>query len=331
MTAPSKSDIAVTSGGIPHVIYIEDDSLYHAWRDGVSWQNETVVTGKLGPGVITLDTQETPHLAFGLDHDEDFSKELFYATRENGSWNLTNVDSDDYFASDISIAVDESGTVHIGYTNLTESDDDEVRYAYSTTDGWEREIVESDPDSAAFSSCSIAVDQNGNPHLAYLGPGNFMGTGRYMYRDGSGWTQLEGFDAQVCLSLTLAGQNEVPTVAYQTSDTGDLVVSSDSYYWLEHVLDGDYAPVSVDIGSDGNGDYHVAYHAYQDANTQAMKYAYRLGAFDESVSVDIEQVGTDGMLYPIYASTAVDGAGSAHFAYYCGGREELRYARDMKE
>ncbi len=118
------------------------------------------------PISFVLDAQDRPHIAytaaFSLPHD------YRYAFHDGETWHVETIDSWPFaygtFFADISIALDADGRPHVAYTKVN-SPDGELLYAVrDPEEGWQITSVTT-IDHAQF--CSIALDSQGNPCIAF--------------------------------------------------------------------------------------------------------------------------------------------------------------------
>lgn len=120
--------------------------------------------------IITLESDvDVGNCAMQLDNDDyehvmyitDTGK-LQYAAHSNSGWTIETIASDaGPFLRSLSYTRTASGDNHVCYRNT----DDTLTYATDRTGSWVLEVV--DPDAAAGSYCSLALDSNENVHISY--------------------------------------------------------------------------------------------------------------------------------------------------------------------
>lgn len=181
---------------------------------------------------------------------------------------------------------------------------------------WQIEIVDLD----GGSSPSLALDEVGQPRIAYFGTYDSYLYGllyaRYVDFD---W-QIETMDGNgsdhASLALDALGD---PHISYYSISQGDLYYAH--YYnesWHVQGVDtaGDVGKHSA-LALDAAGRPHIA---YWDAGNQAVKYARRAGAVWEIETVDV--VGG----YGDEISLVLDAADRPHLSYRDDGADTLIYA-----
>ena len=141
---------------------------------------------------ISIDTIGTTVLKFiavdNAGHISDIITRVYFLDKAavSGTWNSTLVDINNLEYN--SIVIDSAGYPHIAYyQNAISGGNPQLKYAYKDKNGWHIETVESSG-SGSGAHVSIALDSEGNPHLAY--EDIFGGATPYMlkyaYRDSIG-------------------------------------------------------------------------------------------------------------------------------------------------
>ncbi len=183
--------IALDSKGFPHIVYRDDrnDDLKYAYWDGSQW-NITIIqsSGNVGTHCsIALDDNDTPHISY-IDEDRGALK---YAKKTSTGWEISTIDVEGSygFSSSLvntSIAVDRFRRPHISYASRRTSS---LLYAYWDGSRWYTETVQY---RDWINTTSIALDYDGNPHIAYGRSGGRKGL-RYAYKLNGSW-QLRVID-----------------------------------------------------------------------------------------------------------------------------------------
>ncbi|HXI41390.1 MAG TPA: hypothetical protein VNH18_04260 [Bryobacteraceae bacterium] len=151
---------ATDSHGNPHIAYAnvksENASLRYARWNGQAWESEVLegmgVSGYSAFSVaIALDKTDTPHITY----TDVTNRQLKYATRRNGKWQIQIVDSlsEVAYPDRNGIALDDQGRPYISYFDPGRG---LLKLAYQKNDKWAAEIV--DQNSAGFTS-SIQIDR----------------------------------------------------------------------------------------------------------------------------------------------------------------------------
>ena len=265
---------------------------------------DTLATGKIFD--TALDPEGVLHAVF---YDPSDGGRLLYATRAtDGLWSKSQIidDSADV-GSQLTIAVDTSGKVAIGYFDDTNTAMKEATFTGTT---WSTTTIESSKDVGT--SPSIGFDSDGNIYLAYYRKSGGELRLAIEDRDTGKWTRQtvdggNGTNAGSDLSLDVGIRETRPqfgftqfdnTVAIAYYDSTDkalkyarLDVDDGSPWFLSTVETG--TPVAnIDLKLH-NGPQEVgtqAQIAYQDTSTADVEYAYLFGDWT------IEPVATTGKL-----------------------------------
>jgi len=205
------------------------------------------------------------------------------------------IDSSADVGSQLSIAVDNTGKVAIGYYDKTNS---AVKFAITTNGtNWNKRTVDSS--KQVGTSPSVAFDIDGNVYLAYYRRTSGDVILAAMNRDSGAWTRTtvdgtDGTDVGADLSLDV-GEAAVSTgfftqydttvaIAYSDSTNGDLKyarldLDDSTATWFIATVDNTSGVANIDLnlhaGTQVNG--LQAQIAYQDVSAHSVKYAYRNG------------------------------------------------------
>ena len=191
-------------------------------------------------------------------------------------------------------------------------------------DGWSIEIL--DTDSTVAGTTSIAVDDDGGVHIAYLDVNGGNDRLRYAFLGDEGWnfsTIDEGRTGWHCsLRLDPSG---APHVSHYAFSDGDLRYSSlDEGEWTTEVVDAAGAVGrKSSLRFDAQGRPRISYH---DTSNDDLKYAAHNGSSWSIEVVDSTDAVGD------YTALVLDADGNPRIAYYLivdalgstGG--DLRYA-----
>ena len=171
--------VAVDSQGRPYISAIDPEDFggngveyYHQDGPG-NWVVESVGTGPLTykyATSIALDPQGNPHITYF----DQGNKDLALASREDGEWNISMVDSDGDTGLFPSLLIDEDGRYHISYLQRTSPTSGIVKYATRGPDDPVWEIRQVDTLNkltfgfvGARNITSVALDSEGTPWIAY--------------------------------------------------------------------------------------------------------------------------------------------------------------------
>ncbi len=109
--------LALDSSDNPHISFYDyqNNAIKYACWTGSNWAIEQVdiITGGVGPCPLALDSQDTPHIAYGLFFE--------YATRTSSGWTIQETTLPDYFTYGISLAIDSNDNPQIAYQGQTDS------------------------------------------------------------------------------------------------------------------------------------------------------------------------------------------------------------------
>jgi hypothetical protein len=244
-----------------------------------------------------LDSQGVLHAAYY----NATSGDVLYATRAtNGKWSTAQtIDARGNVGSQLSLAVDTTGKVGIGYYD---SGNTAIKYASFNGVNWSTRTIESAKNVG--SSPSLAFDIDGNAYLAYYRKTSGDLKLAMLNRDAGTWTisRVDGSDANVG-SINSIDVGEAPTsggfftvydttvaIAYNDSTNGNvkyarLDLDNATATWFVAVVDDLNGVSSVDLnlhaGPTNSG--LQAQIAYQDQSTKQVKYAYRNNTWFTSV------------------------------------------------
>ena len=256
------------------------------------------------------------------------------------------------------LKVDSEGYAHIAHTK----DDYSLEYVYQDASGWHIENLGSGlgyPDT----SVSLALDQDGYPHLSYYVSDE--GSLKYAYQDASGW-HSDTVDTQSWYPSLALDSNGYPHISYLKDATDVIYAYKDASGWHSDTVDSlSYWEVDgTCLALEATAPYtpHVSYYTWSD-----LSYAYYdgsswqtqfLGNTYHNASLSLDEEGYPHIGYYLdqslmymyqdetgwysqtvdsggvgrYASLALDGSGYPHISYYDGTdfdddtNHDLKYA-----
>ena len=287
-----------------------------AWNIQVVDDGQNGATGYPGHfSSLALDTNGRPHISYTDDKD----RVLKYAYWNGTQW-LNQVVDNAYIKSPTSIALDAQNRPHISYSYNNSPANCMLRYATWNGTSWVKEDI--DP-IAAFEEVhnTIALDANGNPHIAYLSDANQHL--RYAFKNSNGWNKI-------AMPTTLSQHAWYPSIALDRNSKAyisfyeynkGLRLASYDGNWNVETIDskGNYLSALI---FDSSNQPHISYY---DNTAKDLRYAYKNGTTWLNVLVDSS--GDVGK----FNSMALDRQGRPHIAYtkYNGSRtlrDELKYA-----
>jgi hypothetical protein len=159
------TSIAVDSDDIVHMTYYVPGAtgqVAYVTYDSGDWQIEYIAQIAGIQSDITIDNNDNVHVSFSdINHQA-----LWYATKIDDIWEIQIIDEDGTVGAYNSIQTDASGHVFISYFDQSKNG---LKYSTNASGAWETVIVDADP---AFGHVglysSLAMDDNNNPHIAYL-------------------------------------------------------------------------------------------------------------------------------------------------------------------
>ena len=156
--------IGVDAQGRPHIVYAFDSfTMGYATNRTGSWEFALIPTIEGSSDLsapIALDSMDRVHIAFFRD------REVVHAVREGAGWrNETIEQTGGIGARSISLTIDRSDTVHIGFVNR---DLAQVVYVTNSGGSWKSTIVDRSRDAPYGTSwVSIAVGPDARPRMVY--------------------------------------------------------------------------------------------------------------------------------------------------------------------
>jgi hypothetical protein len=220
--------LALDSNNNPQICFVSENySLIYARWTGSNWEKQ-IISQQGGRNSLVLDAENNPHISYYFQDGYIYSA-LIYASWTGSNWTQQTVDTGNFGASP-SLALDANGEPHISYLGNTG-----LKYATLKNTNWTTQFIESinldaisHSDSIyTYSSCSLALDLNGNPHVSYsIWDNNNNLYLKYASLTNSSWNvQLadkdSGYDCSLAFDLT--GK---PHLCYIDLITGNVKYSS---------------------------------------------------------------------------------------------------------
>jgi len=125
------------------------------------WQIDTIDNTCGVNTSLKIDKKDYPHIAYGTGSP---TYDIKYAYWTGSNWYVEIVDSASKVGGyiPISLALDSNDNPHISYFNSLSGTSGELKYAKCNGTLWTISTVDT-----GFDFCSIAIDNNGFPHIAY--------------------------------------------------------------------------------------------------------------------------------------------------------------------
>ena len=188
------NSLALDSQGRPHTVSIDPSQfgsrsgIEYATFDGETWTVEKVGSGpvpyEFGTGVA-LDSRDRPHLVWFDESQED----LKFATKEDGAWEISIVDSDGDVGRFPTVVLDSQGNPVISYYEKVSKSEGYIKLARWDGATWDiQKVDELKNVSLGFHGArrisSLVLDQEDNPIIAYSDEQVI----KVAWWDGSGWS-----------------------------------------------------------------------------------------------------------------------------------------------
>ncbi len=210
--------IAVDHMGTPHISYYNAiDGLKYAVSTGAGWDTQLIDSGSYFRTSIAVDSQKRPHICY-IEHDVHYNR-LKYAVYDEGSWDISTVDSDiGAVPSDSrsnAIAIDKWNNPHISYNDYGTI----IHTIKGSGSSWDSHTV----DSAGGAFTSIAVDTQ-HVHISYYKQNKLQyAVGSYGGGFSTATVDSTG-DVGTWNSITLNSE-DIPYISYYDETTTQLKVA----------------------------------------------------------------------------------------------------------
>ncbi len=274
-------DLALDSGGSPHIVYFALD-LYHVQKSGTVWNINEIVSGVSWYPSIAIDSSGFVHVSY---YSNAPWTGLYYATNKTGTWTFELVDN--IMVKYTSIALDSDDNPHISYYADGSND---LKYArrvgsggscgydldtYALIGTWDCQIVDAAGDVGSYNS--LALDSNDLPHISYRDATN----------DRLKYARLISIPLGAWEIETLTSGGFFTSIALDDSDTPHIGFVGDGGYathyahkdgivWdYEYVDAGLYHIQGASLALDSGGTPHISYWNW---DTNEVRYAVRVSS-----------------------------------------------------
>ncbi|MBJ29671.1 MAG: hypothetical protein CMB61_06435 [Euryarchaeota archaeon] len=332
------TSIAVNDTGHPQIAYSIRNYSSSTWEyavryasyDGANWSIETPMTRASSLSYSSLDLalngSGAPHIVYFDDNDDD----LYIAIKSGGVWSTSKIrDNAGFYTTgrqSSAIAIDDSDGLHVSYYDRSGRD---LEYAYMAI-GDSSWTVTTDIDTSsnymAWSN-SIAVDAEGNPHIAYFDYN--YGDLEYTYctttcSSASSWIKQTLDSSGVVgeyadIALDQYGQVHVSYYNDSSDDAQSLIVHDGIARSSEIVQVGSHN-YQTGYAVDSSGSIHLSFYNGSDT-AGSLHYAVLSGTTWAVTEVDDSSAKVGA-----YSALTLDGSERPHISYLDSANGNLRYA-----
>ncbi len=159
--------MALDPDGRPHLVYGRN-RLFHAWRDGASWQVETVDPngGALTGPVIAIDDAGNITIVAYTEASRQRKELVAYSRAPGGEWQTAPIPVPSISEYPVlALALDGDGRPHVATTGSTADFTPFLLYAHASPAGWVSETIELEGNAAFY--ISLALDSGNRPVILY--------------------------------------------------------------------------------------------------------------------------------------------------------------------
>jgi hypothetical protein len=313
----------------------------YAAYDGWTWEIETVHETDTQTGCgLTTGPSGRPVLAFvGGDRTPlyywPFQSDLLMASWTGAEWETETVDEEGVVGLWPSVAFDRFGLAGISYQDLGTGIDyndfhlRDLKYAYSTGDGWTAETV--DLDGGGYYT-ELLFDEDDQPGIAYCGNlEDDRQPVKFAHRGDFGWEIQTVDSTSECAEGSLSLRNTPGGgfgIAYYDERHQDLWYASYfSGFWVREVVEshnqvGKYCSLAYGLDGQPVISYYYCGRSTDDdcQGGGDLRVARRTQTGWETATVDTE--GNTGL----FTSVEVSHTGAIYISYYDKTQEALKMA-----
>ena len=264
--------IETTAPYTAHISYAGDGLKFATNVEG-AWQTEHIIADLNVIGTsLAIEPGFEPHNHIAY---YDFTNsQVKYATDAGNGWTIETIDNEGPVAgSGIAIALESTFpyTKHVAYVG-----DTDIRYATSVSgNSWQTEILEMGGSQwfDSLNSPSLALDSQGEPHIAYHGA-IFNGDLTYVYRDAGVWysevlTTTGNSFTPVSLVLDSMDNPHIafaePFPPYQLHYGYQVTQTITGTVWAFETVT-DYFGQALSLALDNEGNPYISYAEFNDTN-----------------------------------------------------------------
>ena len=261
--------IALDPSGNPCLAYLDWDSLTFARRVDSIWTHETIdLMHADARCALGFSIDGIPHIAYCKQGDP---WNLKHACKPADTWLIETADPTVAAGNDIDMVIDHAGNPHISHWAAPNYGDGpfETRYTRWNGSEWLHDIIDDTGENLNVIQSGIALDADGNPHIAYFTHDWSAPDVKYAVWNGVNWdiTTVEANLPSSAACHLVLDRTSSPHVVYGTGycQSGG---SSELRYayldevgdWVIEVIDGDGDAGELNsLALDLFGYLHVAY------------------------------------------------------------------------
>ncbi len=147
------------------------DGVEYAFFDGNTWQVEVIGSASImyaNGTSLAIDKQGTPHITYY----NDITRQLKYAEKVGGNWQITTVDSAGDTGRFSSLQLDADDKSHITYYQHLGDSSGVVKYAVQQTNGWDISTIDTLYDvylgfAGARNMTALVLNSSDMPQVSY--------------------------------------------------------------------------------------------------------------------------------------------------------------------
>jgi hypothetical protein len=303
----------------------------HTWDVGNICNSDTV-----GDSSCQVDSNNEPHVVWvehwfsgGVPYGH-----LHYMYHTGGSWtspeNIYGAGENDARATYPSLALDSGNMPHVCWYEEQDgggTTTQVLKYAYKDANGWHLQTVDSQQLCGAY--CSIALDSNDKPHIAYYDERTTPDHRdlKYAVKTGASWVIMDDVDSSGAVGLYAdieITSGDRPFITYYTESNNKMKYAYYDHGWSIGTID---SGTSKDIGKWGSlkiDSNHVAHVAAYCVDDHSLVYnSTSGGTWGSWVTVD-DPVSAD-----VGKATSIDVNGNyIAIAYYDDTNVRIKYAEN---
>ena len=263
------ASIGLDPAGSPCLAYHKSTYLIFARRVGQTWSHETVDLMHFDSGTaVCISSEDVPHIAYCKRNDP---WSLKHASKPADDWVVETVDATPAAGNDINMVLDDAGYPHISHWGAPNYGAGPFHTRYSRWDGstWHTDIIDDTVENLNVFQTGIALDTDGNPHIAYFTHEWGGSDINYAVWDTDHWeiTTIDRTDDSSAACDLVLDQTGSPHIVYgtgyvQSGGSSELCYAymDDQSAWVVEVIDADGDAGELNsLAIDPQGYLHVAY------------------------------------------------------------------------